>query len=142
MDVNRSEMFINAINLLDMIYYKESLKNNISYNEFKLYFYLFSNNEKELSQKDVVSFMNLSKSSVNTIIKREEKKGNIKLLVNELDKREKIIKLTDKGFESSKNIAKDLKKSLEFALNDIQIDDFNKLIAIMNKILCNVLENV
>lgn len=51
------------------------------------------------TQKEIANIYGMPKQTVNTVITDLHKKGYIKLIPNEKDKRSKVIKLTDEGMQ-------------------------------------------
>ncbi|MBP0960885.1 MAG: winged helix-turn-helix transcriptional regulator [Oscillospiraceae bacterium] len=60
------------------------------------------------TQKHISDGLQISKQTVNMILKRFEKEGYVELSVNDMDKRSKFIKLTDKGSKASAELIADL----------------------------------
>ena len=65
--------------------------------------------------------------TVNMILKRFEKEGYVELTVNDMDKRSKFIKLTDKGSKASTELIADLLSIEIDTVKEMGIDKFRQM---------------
>ncbi|WP_044974079.1 MarR family transcriptional regulator [Ruminococcus sp. HUN007] len=82
---------------------------------------------KFCTQKQIAEKLEISKQTVNMILKRFENDGYVELTVNEMDKRSKFIKLTKKGREISDRLIADLLKIEMDSVRELGIDNFRQM---------------
>lgn len=90
--------------------------------EFKIYHIIFMLVD-DCTQRKIIEFTCFLKQTVNNVIKKFEKEGLIKLIVDEHDKRIKKVKLTEKGLNLWDNKFDKLIKKEEEALNCFSKDE-------------------
>jgi DNA-binding MarR family transcriptional regulator len=79
------------------------------------------------TQKHISDGLQISKQTVNMILKRFEKEGYVELSVNDMDKRSKFIKLTDKGNKASAELIADLLSIEIDTVKEMGIDKFRQM---------------
>lgn len=79
------------------------------------------------TQKHISDGLQISKQTVNMILKRFEKEGYVELTVNDMDKRSKFIKLTDKGSKASAELIADLLSIEIDSVKEMGIDKFRQM---------------
>ena len=79
------------------------------------------------TQKHISDGLQISKQTVNMILKRFEKEGYVELSVNDMDKRSKFIRLTEKGSKASAQIISDLLNIEIESVKEMGIDKFRKM---------------
>ncbi len=79
------------------------------------------------TQKHISDGLQISKQTVNMILKRFEKEGYVELTVNDMDKRSKFIKLTDKGSKASAELIADLLSIEIDTVKEMGIDKFRQM---------------
>lgn len=82
---------------------------------------------KFCTQKHISDGLQISKQTVNMILKRFEKEGYVELTVNDMDKRSKFIKLTDKGSKASTELIADLLSIEIDTVKEMGIDKFRQM---------------
>lgn len=118
-------------------YLTQNLKNTeFIYGDIKLLMPLLKYNEA--SQEDLANTYGLNKSTVSNSIKRLEKQGLIKKIINPENRRKNKINLTDKGEKTAKEIIQLNKEWEEQILKDTNPLFFKEL----NKIANNCLNNL
>ena len=92
--------------LLKMLYNSLAAQRNKDMEEIELtasqsdiMIYLIHNNDREVNQRDIELELKLMNPTVTGILKRLEKKGFIARVKSEVDRRYKIVKLTERGRE-------------------------------------------
>ena len=65
-------------------------------------------NNRQCTQKQISDCLQISKQTINMILKRFESDGLVEMSVNDMDKRSKFIKLTEKGSKASAELISDL----------------------------------
>lgn len=91
---------------IDMYYSEYAKKSEIKENEMWILYAL--NDMKEHSQKEISKTWEIPRSTINTITKDLENRKIIELKKIEGERRELIVKLTDKGKEYTDRVLKDL----------------------------------
>lgn len=91
---------------IDMYYSEYAKKSEIKENEMRILYAL--NDMKEHSQKEISKTWEIPRSTINTITKDLENRKIIELKKIEGERRELIVKLTDKGKEYTDRVLKDL----------------------------------
>lgn len=91
---------------IDMYYSKYAKKSEIKENEMWILYAL--NDMKEYSQKEISKTWEIPRLTINTITKDLENRKIIELKKIEGERRELIVKLTDKGKEYTDRVLKDL----------------------------------
>lgn len=103
----RSREIVNKINsLLNQscyLYAQYAQEAKISYIEMMV-LYALLNTDAPLTQIELGAYYGISKQSVNSVVKKYKTEGYIKVLQAEKDKRQKYLKLTNKGIEYSHSI--------------------------------------
>lgn len=94
--------------------------------------YMIYTNETN-RQKDIAENYGMPKQTVNTIITEFQKKGYIRLIPDESDKRSKIIVLTDEGIKYAENIVKPLLNCEKKVLSKMGKERVEMLIDTMNQ---------
>ena len=79
------------------------------------------------TQKHISDGLQISKQTVNMILKRFEKEGYVELTVNDMDKRSKFIKLTDKGSKASEELIADLLSIEIDTVKEMGINKFRQM---------------
>lgn len=113
---------------------------SISFSEFLVISGIAS--KKDCSQKDIISFTNLSKGMVSRIINHLQNKKFIKIKENLTDKRNDVLNLTSKGLEIHQKSSYELEYLfIEEYLKDISGADRQILHKLLTKILQNIYES-
>lgn len=81
-----------------------------NYSQMQIVSYLFDNLNRDVSQKELESVLNIRKSTISGIIDTMEKKNIIKRELSPEDGRSKIIKLTEENIKRHKEIVKKLEE--------------------------------
>lgn len=100
--------------------------------------YLYSNNDRDIFQRDLEQQFNSRRSSITSVLNNLEKKGYIKREAVNEDKRLKKVVLTNKGIEHQKMIIKiinNYEETLHFDFND---EEFKTLSRLLDKLYNNI----
>lgn len=117
---------------------KELAIYHLTSQQFSLMMYLNRNNDKEINQKDIEKYFNLSSPTVTGLLKRLEIKGFIMRKTSIVDSRYKVIKPTTEGIELKENMfekIKQIEEELLFGFSEEEKKDFT---AYLNRILNNI----
>nr|WP_305144970.1 MarR family transcriptional regulator [Anaerotignum propionicum] len=101
-----------------------------------LYFLL--NTDKEMSQKELASLMNIQDPSLARLIDRMERDGLIRRIENQKDKRMKILELTEAGRLKAESLMHCGQEFSDLLLEDISDED----VEIFHKVLDKMLNNI
>ena len=119
---------INEINILlvitESILKKESLNNNLK---------SIKNSDEKIHLNIIREKMHLAASTISPIITSLESKGYIEREIDEKDKRNTYIKLTDKGRLHTTNIHMNIVSNLKEYIKFMGDEDITKLIYLLNK---------
>lgn len=123
----------NTVLSLDSVYNRWAKKYKISKNEVCTLSVLLNNLNKKITQRQICEDIGTPFTTLNSTIKNLEEKGYISLIVNNENKKEKYIMLTKKGEKYTRNIIDPLNEIEEKAANSISIEEFDIVIACLNK---------
>lgn len=76
---------------------KQLKRLDITSSQMDILFYLFANEDKENTQRDIEKHYSLSHSTVIGLLQRLKEKGYITVSQSESDKRQRIVRITKKG---------------------------------------------
>lgn len=123
----------NTVLSLDSLYNRWGKKYKISKNEVYTLNILFDNMGKKITQRQICEEVGTPFTTLNSTIKNLEEKGYISLTVNSENKKEKYIMLTKEGEKYTRNIIEPLNEIEEKAANSISVEEFEIVIACLNK---------
>lgn len=98
--------------------------------------YLMDHEKEELSIKDIEQHLQISKSVASNLIKRMEKNGFIVVEPSQVDKRKKIIHISEDAKEKSKRMApfwEDLRQQLVVGITDEELTVFSEVVQKMHR---------
>lgn len=116
------ELYNTVLNL-DNIYNKWAKKYKISQNESCTLGILLKNSNQKLTQRQICEKIGTPFTTLNTTIKNLEEKNYIRLDINNDNKKEKYIVLTEYGEKYARNIIEPLLEVEEKTANSIDIKD-------------------
>ena len=90
-------------------------------------------------QKEIENHLNVAHPTVVGIVSRLEKNDFLKCYVDEADKRNKIVCLTEKAIAVGEQMNAEIEMNEKMLLNNLSDDDINSLRRIL-KTICNSLE--
>jgi len=103
----------------------------ITYSQARVLTFLLRSQNKTIIQKDIEDYLELKHPTVIGILQRMEAKGLIVSAVDQQDKRQKIITLTDSAFELEKNITdhvEDAEQRMAEGLTKEELDTIKQLL--------------
>lgn len=100
--------------------------------------YLYTNNDRDIFQRDLEQQFNLRRSSITSVLNNLEKKGYIKREAVDEDKRLKQVVLTNKGIEHQKMIIKIINNYEETLHFDFTDEEFKTLSNLLDKLYNNI----
>lgn len=104
MKINKIDRIYESVRKIDQVYETWSTKHGFTLYEMETYYTIMKKEDRKITQKDLCLELDAPKTSINSIIKKQLREGYIEMNVNPLNKREKIIGLTERG----KKVAEDL----------------------------------
>ncbi len=132
-NLEKFDELYNTVLSLDSVYNRWAKKYKISKNEVCTLSILLNNLNKKITQRQICEEIGTPFTTLNSTIKNLEEKGYISLIVNNENKKEKYIMLTKKGEKYTRNIIDPLNEIEEKAANSISIEEFDIVIACLNK---------
>lgn len=130
---NFQAMAKEALNVIDRTYEKWCKKLGIEYYDMIMYYTLVEYGDTPITQKQICEDMDIPKTTVNSVIKKQIKLGYIELEVNPNNKKEKWIRLTKKGRKYAHDLIDPLFKIEEDSialLPDKKIQEITKSLSI------------
>lgn len=118
------DLIYDSVKQINSVYEKWSLKHGLTLYEMQVYYVLLQKKEERITQKELCEILDAPKTSVNSMIKKQIQQGYVELCVNEKNKREKIVKLTQDGMVFAKQLILPLFKMEEEAISML---DMNKI---------------
>jgi len=103
----------------------------ITYSQARVLTFLLKSQDKTIIQKDIEEYLELRHPTIIGILQRMEAKGLIVSTVDQQDKRQKIIALTDSAFELEKKITdhvEDAEQRMAEGLTKEELDTIKQLL--------------
>lgn len=97
MKENRLDRLYEAIRKMDAAYDLWASKQDLTLYELQIYYEMLKKEDGCITQKELCRRLEAPKTSINSIIKKYLNKGRVRMDVNPLNKREKIISFTEEG---------------------------------------------
>lgn len=98
-------------------------------------FLLTLNEMGEITQKDLAEYRNLNNATVTRALERLEKKGFVKRVDDENDKRKKNVRLTSNGKETLDKILEKHGDYKKVIFNDFEENEIQDLMSLLDKLL-------
>lgn len=117
-----SKKIVRILDQQKSIYENYAKENGLQGRSLQLLLWIYYN-QKGVSQSYLVEKTLLSKQVVNATIQVWQKKGYIELVSTENDKRQKLVKLTEKGNQNSKKILDPLETVEVRALSTLSYEE-------------------
>lgn len=131
----------NLSNIFDKEFNKVALKYDLTTSQSMVLIYLQKNTNQETNPIDLEKHFNYSHASILGILKRLEEKKFITISKSDKDKRFRIIKISEKGINTEKNIKKSLKQVIDRLYVDINDNEKDIFINILHRMICNLKED-
>lgn len=100
--------------------------------------YLYHNQKKEVSIKDIEKTLQISKSVASNLIKRMEKNGFVDIVPSEKDKRYKHIRLSPYGLEKAEKLHAFIQEMDKTVFKGISRKDFDHIHKVASQIKANL----
>lgn len=109
----------------------------------KQFFYILAEYENDtMRQVEICNIMSISKTTVNTIVKKMTKLGYITLTSHSTNLKDKMIHITKKGYELIDQMIKPLYTIEQEAVKDISNKDLNTLLITLDLYKDNLLDQI
>ena len=131
----------NLSNIFDKEFNKVALKYDLTTSQSMVLIYLQKNTNQETNPIDLEKHFNYSHASILGILKRLEEKNFITISKSDKDKRFRIIKISEKGINTEKNIKKSLKQVIDRLYVDINDNEKDIFINILHRMIYNLKED-
>ena len=93
-----------------------------NYSQVQVIKYLMDNINKDISQKELENVLGIRKSTMSGILDTMEKRNIIKRVSSDIDRRSKIIKLSDDNIRHHREVVKKMKSINNIITKDIPSD--------------------
>lgn len=118
---------------IDQAYEVWATKHKLTLYELLMFYEIFQNENREITQKELSMKLGAPKTSINSLIKKQLHAGYIEMRINPQNKREKIISLTESGEHFSRDLVQPLFQYEEEAMGMLDARDVEIVIATQNK---------
>lgn len=143
MNRNKINKIYDSVKKINRAYEIWAAKHGLTLYEMQIYYVIVENGGGAMTQKDLCTQLDAPKTSINSIIKKQLKAQLIQMEINPLDKREKIIILTDEGKRFAEKLIYPLFDYEENAVSSISDDDFELAVDVLEtKFANNLLKKV
>ena len=139
---DRIDRMYDSVRKVNQAYEIWASSHGLSSYEMQIYYEMIKNGDTAITQKDLCLMLDAPKTSINSIIKKLLQSGSIRMNVNPLNKREKVISFTDTGRKFAKELISQLFRYEEEAAAMINGDDMEAAIEVQNRFADILLEKV
>lgn len=108
----------------------------------QIYYILIKEKKGAITQKDFCMALDAPKTSINSIIKKQLQTGYIRMEVNPVNKREKMISFTESGQEFAKKLILPLLQYEEEAIDMLDDAELEVAVAVQTRFADILLEKV
>ncbi len=142
MSREKINLIYDAVKKVNRAYEVWASNHGLTLYEMQIYYVILESGNRMITQKDLCTQLDAPKTSINSIIKKQLKTNRIEMEVNPLNKREKIIVLTEEGKQFAEELILPLFKYEEDAVSAISDNDLEIAISVENKFADNLLKKV
>ncbi len=114
------DLIYDAVKKINQAYEYWCAKNGVTLYEMQLYYIIKESGKESMTQKSLSEKLDAPKTSVNSIIKKQIEKGFVKMETNPLDRREKMLSLTQKGKDWAEKLVLPLFEFEEKAVSSLK----------------------
>lgn len=111
---------------------------DITYTQATVIGFLTANSDKTICQKDIETSLGLTTPTVNSVLKRMERKELVECSVQPDDKRFKSIRATEKAGELSEKLKEKISDIQKRLLSGISQEDTEHFSSLLNKMIQNL----
>lgn len=142
MNRKRVSQIYEAVQKINYVYECWSSAHGLTLYEMQVYYVIMEKDTPFITQKELCNKLDAPKTSINSIIKKQLKTGYIEMNINPMNKREKIISLTDAGKKYVEELIIPLFKYEEEAVSQFSDSDIENVINIQGKFADMLLQKV
>lgn len=142
MSREKINLIYDAVKKVNRAYEVWASNHGLTLYEMQIYYVILESGNRMITQKDLCTQLDAPKTSINSIIKKQLKTNRIEMEVNSLNKREKIIVLTEEGKQFAEELILPLFRYEEDAMSAISDNDLEIAISVENKFADNLLKKV
>lgn len=133
MNKDKVDRICESARKIDQAYEVWATKHKVTLYELLMFYEIFQNENREITQKELSMKLGAPKTSVNSLIKKQLHAGYIEMRINPQNKREKIISLTESGEHFAEDLVQPLVQYEEEAMEMLDDRDVEIVIATQNK---------
>lgn len=142
MERNKIDQIYEIDRKINQIYEIWSAAHGLTLYEMQIYYILIKEKKGAITQKDFCMALDAPKTSINSIIKKQLQTGYIRMEVNPVNKREKMISFTESGQEFAKKLILPLLQYEEEAIDMLDDAELEVAIAVQTRFADILLEKV
>lgn len=139
---DRIDRMYDSVRKVNQAYEIWASAHGLSSYEMQIYYEMIKNGDTAITQKDLCLMLDAPKTSINSIIKKLLQSGSIRMNVNPLNKREKVISFTDTGRKFAEELISQLFRYEEEAAAMINGDEMEAATEVQNRFADILLEKV
>ena len=133
MNKDKVDRICESARKIDQAYEVWATKHKVTLYELLMFYEIFQNENREITQKELSTKLGAPKTSINSLIKKQLHAGYIEMRINPQNKREKIISLTESGEHFARDLVQPLFQYEEEAMGMLDARDVEIVIATQNK---------
>lgn len=142
MSREKINLIYDAVKKVNRAYEVWASNHGLTLYEMQIYYVILESGNRMITQKDLCTQLDAPKTSINSIIKKQLRTNKIEMEVNPLNKREKIIVLTEEGKQFAEELILPLFRCEEDAVSTITDNDLGIAISVQNEFADNLLKKV
>lgn len=139
---NKIAQIYEADRRINRVYEIWSAAHGLTLYEMQIYYVIMEQKSRTITQKDLCQELDAPKTSINSIIKKQLKTGYIEMNVNPLNKREKVISLTESGKLYAEQLIQPLFQYEEEAVSMLKDEEIEMAIMVQNKFADLLLDKI
>ena len=112
----RVDQIYEAVRCVNDVYEEWASAHGLTLYEMQIYYVIIGRQQMSITQKRLCEELDAPKTSINSIIKKQLQAGYIELRVNQQNKREKIVSLTESGASYARELIMPLMEMEEAAV--------------------------
>lgn len=105
---NKIDRMYEVVRKINQVYEIWAAAHGMTLYEMQIYYEMGKNGDAAMTQKDLCMRLDVPKTSINSIIKKQLQNGCIEMHINPKNKREKMLSLTEDGKELVKKMIEPL----------------------------------
>lgn len=119
---------------------KAHINNPPSPLQVRIFMYLYNNKDTNISPKDLVRELNVSKVAISEALTKMENNSTITIKDSEIDGRKKILSYTDKGIEIMNQMTSSIETLNKELIKNISDEELHICIDVLKKMKENIKE--